>query len=84
MLHLYDQLIVDKLLKLIKKCQSIRAVELTCVKCTKSLLDTMQKTSSVQQWKLFIHPSEITESFKNKLLELLSKRNDNSVFVYDR
>ena len=47
-------------------------------------LKLIANDSSAKQWRLKVKCKDHTVSFKNKIQELLSKRKDNSLYVYNK
>ena len=67
----------------IKNCKSLRRVKFISLHGADAQLETISSNFNIKQSELEFRECDITESIVEKVDELLSEKNDNSVFVHD-
>ena len=68
----------------IKTCHSLRYVKFDKLDNANVQMDTIEANSNVNQWILKLKHNTITQKVKNRLQNMLSKQNDNSLFVHSK
>ena len=66
---------------IICNCKSLRSVEFYKIEDAHYYLDIIEANSHVKTWTIEFENRAITNSVKERLAQMLSDRNDNSLFV---
>ena len=66
----------------VRHCKSLRTVKFIQLNNPDAQLEIINSNSNIKQTELEFRKCDITESIVEKVDELLSQRNDNSVFIY--
>ena len=77
------QLLTTEFYDKIKQCQSLRSVKFIDIHDVDSQLDVIESNSNIQQVYLKLYDYLITSSIKERIKELQSVRDDNSLFIVD-
>ena len=69
-------------MRISNNCNSLRSVTFNHISDIKAQLDVIQANHNVKQWVLNLAHVDITKSYGERLQQILSEKNDNSLVVY--
>ena len=76
-----SKLITSQFYDKIKNCHSLRKVNFEIYDDAHAYLDIIEVNSHVKAWDIHFGDEAITETVKERLAQMLSDKNDNSLFV---